>query len=300
MGKTLLMNKILQHAKKQGYLTVSLNFRSADKEHLVNLDKFLRWFCACISKQLNELGLQVQLPNRLEDYWDNTFGSKVSCKDYFQKKLLEQISENSILVLGLDDVDQLDKNSEITNEFFDLLRDWHEEANKLKVWRKLRLVLSYSRKIHISNIYRSPFNVGLPIELCEFEPDEVQHLAKRNGLNWNKNQVQLLMEIVGGYPYLVQLAFERISHQYISIEDFFPKALTDTGIYRDHLQDHLLNLETHPELKEALRNVVNASESVRLELTKALELESMGLVKLEGNNATPRCKLYRQYFKKYL
>ncbi|KAB8332304.1 hypothetical protein SD80_019695 [Scytonema tolypothrichoides VB-61278] len=72
------------------------------------------------------------------------------------------------------------------------------------------------------------------------------------------------------------------------------------GIYRDHLQNHLLNLREHPELKEALKNVVNATDSVRLELTKALELESMGLVKLEGNNATARCKLYRQYFQKYL
>lgn len=180
------------------------------------------------------------------------------------------------------------------------MRDWCEEANKLKLWRKLRLVLAYSRKIHISDIYRSPFNVGLPIELYEFKLDEVQTLAKQNRLNWDKNQVQLLMEIVGGYPYLVQLAFEHISYKYISLEDFLAKAPTNDGIYRDHLQNHLLNLQGYPELKEVFKNIVNATNSVRLEFQQALELESMGLVKLDGNNAIPRCELYRQYFKNHL
>ncbi|RUT02578.1 hypothetical protein DSM106972_060560 [Dulcicalothrix desertica PCC 7102] len=96
MGKTSLMARILHHASQNGCLTVPLSFQLADGKVFTDLDKFLRWFCLRVAKKL-------ELPNKLVDYWDEIFGSKDNCTDYFEEYLLKEI--NQPLVLGLDEVD---------------------------------------------------------------------------------------------------------------------------------------------------------------------------------------------------
>ncbi len=83
MGKKSLMARILDHAKEQGYLIVSLNLQLADKKVLADLDQFLRWFCASVGRQL-------RLSNQLADYWDDIYGSKVNCSSYFEEYLLAE------------------------------------------------------------------------------------------------------------------------------------------------------------------------------------------------------------------
>ena len=53
-------------------------------------------------------------------------------------------------------------------------------------------------------------------------------------------------------------------------------------------------------MASALKRVVTTPASVQLEAITAYKLESMGLVKLEGNQATPSCELYRLYFREQL
>ena len=54
-------------------------------------------------------------------------------------------------------------------------------------------------------------------------------------------------------------------------------------------------METHPELDEALRQVVGGPEPVRLGSEQAFKLESLGLVVPEGNLQRSRCSLYTRY-----
>ena len=300
MGKTSLSNKILQYAQRQGYLTVALSFGMVDKEFFTNLDKFLRWFCAHISKELHKLGLELQQPSNLEDYWDNTFGSKHSCQDYFENNLLAQIPHP--LVLSLDDVDLVYTNPTIADDFFDLLRYWHEETKRRPVWSKLRLILAYSRRIHISNPNQSPFNIGLLIDLPELEREEIRNLAQQYGLTWDNDEVEQLMKMVGGHPYLVQEALKNISGQYITLEKLLETASRGTVIYHGHLQNLSSCLYENKSLRVAMKNVVDADEtdSVRLTWEERQGLYRMGLVKLEGDCALPRCQLYRQYFQERL
>ena len=46
----------------------------------------------------------------------------------------------------------------------------------------------------------------------------------------------------------------------------------------------------------AFEKVVTSTKPVRLETISAYQLQSMGLVKLVGNEVEPRCQLYRSYF----
>lgn len=288
MGKTSLMARILQQAEANGCLKVSLSFQLADGKVFADLDQFLRWFCASVGRRL-------RLPNKLADYWDEIFGSKDNCTAYFEEYLLAEIEKP--LVLGLDEVDLVFQYPEIAADFFGLLRAWHEEAKSRDIWKKLRLLVVHSTEVYIPmNINQSPFNVGLPVELPEFTSEQVQDLARRHGLNWNASQVEQLMAMVGGHPFLVRVALYDIARQDMTLDQLLQEAPTEAGLYGDHLRRHLWNLQQRPELVESVKQVMAASCPVRLEPVQGFQLESMGIVHLQGNEVVPRCDLYRQYF----
>jgi hypothetical protein len=112
----------------------------------------------------------------------------VSCTTYFQAYLLEQI--DSPLALALDEVDRIFQYPAIAKDFFPLLRTWHEEAKNLEMWQQLRVVVAHSTEVYIPlKINQSPFNVGLPVELLEWNQKQVQDLARCHGLDWSADQV---------------------------------------------------------------------------------------------------------------
>lgn len=296
MGKTSLLDRIVDHAANQRYRTVRLNFLQAEVADFNNLDTFLRRFCAWVSHKL-------QLPSQLDDYWDKDRGSIVNCTTYFEAHLLEQL--DSPLVLALDEVDRVFQSTEIAQGFFPMLRSWHEEAKTIDSWEQLRLVVVHSTEDYGPlDINQSPFNVGLPVELTEFTPEQVKELAQCYHLHWRDTQVQQLMGMVGGHPYLVRLALYHLTQslgtQYGGLEQLLKDAPTDAGIYENHLRRLWGTLKENPELATALKQVVTATEPIRLETMQAYKLYSMGLIKRQGDRVMPRCQLYQQYFRERL
>ncbi|MEG4021665.1 AAA-like domain-containing protein [Microcoleus sp. S13C4] len=289
MGKTSLVQRILSHANQQGYQTAYLNFQSADGSSLTNIDELLQWFCGEITNELN-------LEDRLGEYWKGVLGSKNKSTKYFQRYLLSD-SDRSV-VLGLDEVDRIFQYSEIATDFFGLLRAWHERGKNEPIWKKLRLVISHSQEVYIPlNINQSPFNVGLPIELPELNQRQVTDLVYRHRLNWSNQEICDLMEMVGGHPYLVRVALYQVARGRITLERLLKVAPTEEGPYYDHLRRHLVNLETDAELAATIREVINSEQPVEINTGEAFKLRSMGLIKFQGNAVMPFCGLYRQYFR---
>jgi AAA-like domain/TIR domain/CHAT domain len=289
MGKTSLMARVLQQAGVQGYQTVPLSFQLADGSIFADLKDFLQWFCASVSWKLG-------LPERLEGNWSRILGAKVNCTNYFEQYILSEIA--SPLALGLDEVDLVFQHPEIAADFFGLLRAWHEEAKDKDLWKKLRLVVVHSTEVYIPmNINQSPFNVGLSIELPEFQAQAVLELAQRHELRWNLAQVEQLMQMVGGHPYLVRVALYHIARGERTLEQLLQIAPTESGPYGDHLRRHWWNLKQHPELAAAIKQAIPATRAIQVEPMQAFKLHSMGLVHLQGNEVTLRCNLYRDYFR---
>jgi serine/threonine-protein kinase len=295
MGKTSLMARILNHAKEQGYQTIPITLQRADSALLSDLDRFLRWFCEQVGRRLKRL-------NQLGEYWSG-YGSKDKCIAYFEECLLEELDVP--LVIGLDEVDRVFPHREIADDFFALLRSWYEFARygdmNSELWEKLRLVVVHSTEVYVPlDINQSPFNVGKNVELPEFSSEQVQDLAGRYGLGWSTHQVEPLMTLVGGHPYLVRKALYHIRRKDAILEELEQTAPTEAGIYSDHLRRHLWNLRQYPKLAEAFRQVVIKNKPVELDAESAFKLDSMGLVTLQGNDVTPRCDLYRYYFRAHL
>lgn len=289
MGKTSLLLRVLDDANRQGYRTASLNLEQIDEEILDNLNRFLRWLCANVSRQL-------ELEPKLDDYWDEDIGSKISCTLYFRGYLLEQI--NTPLVLALDEVNHIFEHPQVAKDVLPLFRSWHEEAKRQPIWQKLRLVVVHSTEIYVPlQLKQSPFNVGLPIELTSFSLEQVQQLAHNYGLHWiQEPDMQQLMALVGGHPALMHLALYHLSNQDITLDTLLETATLPTGIYSHHLQRHQATLQEQPELAQALQQVMRSTEPIKLPSILAYKLSSMGLIKLVGDTAVISCDLYRRYF----
>jgi serine/threonine protein kinase len=288
MGKTSLMARILQQAAQQGYRTVPLSFQLADGKVLTDLGLFLRWFCASVGRRL-------RLQNQVAERWEGTYGDKDNCTAYFEDYLLP--AADTPLALGLDEVDRVFEHREIAEDFFGLLRAWHEEGKNREVWKQFRLVVVHSTEVYVPmNVNQSPFNVGLPVELPEFNRQQVLELARLHRLDWGAGEVEQLMAMVGGHPYLVRLALYHIARGDMTLLELLRGAPTEAGLYRDHLRRFLWLIQQNPELVEAFKQVAGAAGSLPLEPVTAFRLHSMGLVNLQGNEAILRCDLYRQYF----
>jgi len=290
MGKTSLMTRILDHGAKQGYRAVPIYFQEADGDVFASLDGFLQWFCATISDELN-------MPDTVTEFWvKGNLGSKKKCGNYLQQFLLSELS--SPLVLGLDEVDLVFQHLKIAQDFFALLRAWHERGKNEPLWQKLRLVIVHSKEVYIPlDMHQSPFNVGLPIDLPEFTQPQVEDLAQRHQLSLSAQDVADLMAMVGGHPFLVRVALYEIAAGRRSLPELLQIAPSDEGSFYDHLRRHLVNLEGNGALLDAMKQVVSANMPVQIGANEAFQLRSMGLVEFRQNAVVPLCELYRLYFR---
>lgn len=293
MGKTSLMATILHQARANKLKTVGLSLQLADTTVFTDLNRFLQWFCAIVTRSLG-------MPNQISDYWDEIFGANYNCTDYFENYLLANVDNG--LVLALDEVDVVFNYPEIANDFFGLLRAWYEKSKYgdegSYVWQKLRLIVVHSTEIYIPlNFNQSPFNVGLSIDLPEFTSEQVLELASLYQLDWQREEVEQLMGLIGGNPYLLHIAMYRISSQKITLEELLKTSVTETGIYSNYLRQLLWNLKQYPELMQALTRVVLSPNPLKLEPVQAFKLQSMGLVREQNQGFVPSCDLYRQYFR---
>lgn len=295
MGKTALASLTLDRLAQQDCVTIYLSFQLAErKKHLTDLNQFLRWFCLNISRDINQ-------DEALDSLWDEAgMGAKVSCTTYVEQCVLAHLE--GPVILCLDDVDLLFPFPDIYEDFFGLLRSWHEKARSRQLWQKLRLMVVHSTDVYIHlNIHQSPFNVGLPINLPDFTLAQAQAFAQGYGLTNAAAQVEQLMLWVGGHPYLLKQALTYLTSQHsVALSQLLAEITSESSIYSSHLRELLFNLWEEPILAEAFKKITASSSPVPIDSIVAYKLQSMGLINLMGNAAEPRCQLYRQYFREKL
>lgn len=186
MGKTSLMIRILDSARHQGHHTVSFSFEKLSAEVFTTPESFLQHFCASLTDEL-ELP-----PFQPTEHWQGRLDCNMKCNKYFREQLLIKLDQP--IVIGLDEVDSIFPYPEVAKEFFKLLRAWHVDgkSGNTQIWGKLKFVITHSQEVYASlplELSRSPFNVGVDIQLPEFDLTQVQTLVQRHGLVWQEGQV---------------------------------------------------------------------------------------------------------------
>ncbi|QJB28150.1 MULTISPECIES: AAA-like domain-containing protein [Limnospira] len=288
MGKSSLMLRLINHANSLGYSTVLIDFQQADLGIFESSTKFFRWLCSNVTRQLG-------IAYNINDYWDEDIGDKVSCTMYFEEYLIAQINRPFLLVFN--EVNLLFEYPQIFMNFMPLLRFWHEKSAQSTIWQKLRLVLVHSTEVYVSlGINQSPFNVGVLIDLPEFTHQQVGELADKYQLTLTENQLHKLTCLVGGHPYLIHLAFHYLYEHQTKFDDFFHRASTDAGIYKNYLKKIWILIQKKPELVEMIQQLITAKTALKIEPISAYYLESIGIIKSLGNNYILAGDLYRVYF----
>jgi DNA-binding Xre family transcriptional regulator len=292
MGKTSLLIRLLGQAEGFNAQSANLDLRKA-KEAFKDLALFLKWFC-------DNVALQVGHDMNLEtyEYLVKRFTCIPGSQIYFERYLLPEVEKT--FFLGLDRVDELIQYPEICREFLKLVRFFREESRSNPVFEKLRIILVYAKDIEVYvplPINHSPFSVGLPIELSEFTGQQVLELAELYHLQWSNTEVQSLMSLVGGHPFLVRLALYHVARRDITLPELIQTAATAEGIYGEHLRSISQLLAQKSELTTAMQAVV-AGNPKDLSETTQHDLRSLGLVKFDDKTVIPSCDLYRQYFQK--
>jgi AAA-like domain/CHAT domain len=288
MGKSFMMSRVLDYVEQNGYRTAIIDLREANQEIFANINLFLKWLCAMVGDRLN-------IDCDPEGNWKKFLGANPNCTKFFENYFLSPTDRP--LVIAFDNFDCIFDHANIETDFCGLLRGWFEKVNTNKVWGNLRQIIVYSQESYaIKDINQSPFNVGLSVELGELDAAELLALATAHKLSWTNQEIEKLMDSIGGHPYLMQLAFEQIIHQKILLNELLRTAPTEEGIYGDYLNERLQCLEGN-SLVDAMWKVVDSNNPVRLGSKETFKLDSMGLIKRQGNDVGPRCNLYRLYFK---
>lgn len=292
MGKTSLVARTLMQARENQFATVMLNLRLADASIFRDLSRFLQWFCAVVTRDL-------ELPNRLGECWDDLFGASYNCTHYFETYLLPALDRP--LVLALDEIDAVFEYPEVASDFFGILRAWYEKArygdDRSELWQKLRLILIHSTEVYVPlSIAQSPFNAGLMVDLPGLTESQVQDLAQRYHLANAADVARQVLKLVGANTHLAHLAIYYLSTERVSLEQLTLSVLAPDGIYSSYLRQQLSELQQYPELLAAFRQVVLSETPISLEPILAFKLQSKGLIQVQSHRIVPSCELYQQYF----
>jgi transcriptional regulator with XRE-family HTH domain len=291
-GKTSLVARTLMQVREEQWTTVMLNCRLADTGTFETLERFLQWLCAVVA---HHLGYTTDLRSQ----WDNLFGASYSCTRYFESVLLQDLQ--TPLVLALDEVDTIFEHPQIASDVFGMLQAWHEKArygdNKSLLWQKLRLVLVHSREAYIPlNLSQSPFNAGLLVDVPNFNHSQVEELARCYNVDNPAHCAQELMRWMDGFPYLVHCGLHYLSFPGTGLATLLGNVTAPDNIYAGYLRNQLWHLQKSPELMQLFKQVVFASEPIKVPPLQAYKLQSQGLVKFHHQALVPSCELYRQYF----
>jgi hypothetical protein len=287
-GKTSLLMRGVHHAREKGAKVASVDFQGFGSEQLASADIFLRELAESICHEL-----RLDEAN-LEKAWRGSLGVSKKLTYYLEDHVLSEFEQP--VILAMDEADRLLQTS-FHRDFFSLVRSWHNRRASHSQWENLNIVMVISTEPYllIDDINRSPFNVGLNLELEDFNEAQVRRLNWQHGSPVKEGDFSQLMKLLNGHPYLTRKALYTQVTKRWTWADLARVAPTDQGPFGDHLRRYHWLLRDEPDLKEALKQVIRHNrcpdEMVFFRLLRA------GLVKGGGDVYTCRCDLYRQYFK---
>jgi hypothetical protein len=289
MGKSSLLQRLAQVAQQREKRFVWLDC-SLLKVSDADAESFFTNFCEVLT---DEVGLESRLAT-----WKRPLTNAFRCTKYVRQEILRRLEEPC--VLAIDQAEALFDTTYRTS-FFGMLRTWHNNRAAKRIWRQLDLVVVTSTEPYffIDNLQQSPFNVGEVIELQDFTAREVAEMNHQHGSPLTPAQVQELMELVRGHPYLVRRALYLVGSRQMSATELFKEATNERGPFGDHLRALLWLLHTHDEvLRTGLRQVMRDKRSPNE--TLFFRLRGAGLVRREQGDVIPRCQLYAKFFKGHL
>jgi hypothetical protein len=286
-GKSSLLVRGIHHVLRASKI-IHIDLQRVDSSFLRDSDSFLRYVATLITQKL---GIKQEV---VKEEWSSELGPQDKLTAIFDNHILPAVDQT--IILAIDEADRLLETS-FSDDFFALLRAWHNNRAFDEAWDKLNLVLVIATEPYllIKDLNQSPFNVGLRLDLEDFNRNQVQELNRRHGILVDERDAERFFNLLSGHPYLTRKALYTLVADRITLNELFTRATDDQGPFGDHLRRQHWLLRNEQELRENLRQIIQRnicdSETALFRLLKA------GLVKGRGKAYYCRCTLYEQYFK---
>ena len=293
VGKSSLLQRIYTAAEQTNKTVAQVDLQIFNRTALQDADAFYRQFCFMVTEATG-------LEDRTEAYWKLP-GVNFKCTQYFEKYILVELEkQKKTVVLALDEAERI-QDADFSSDFYGMLRSWHGLRGSKSLWKQLDLVLVTSTKpYHLIDRYtQSPFNVGLVLELEDFDRQQVEDLLERYQAVELKGRIEDFWNLLEGHPYLTQKALFAVLNNDYSVECLFAEAIRDRGPFGDHLEYLLVTLNRQEKLIAGMRQVMEKHECQDRETLS--HLWSAGLIRQTNDyKVRPRCRLYENYFRTHL
>ncbi len=291
-GKSSLLIQYLDICQKNKKRIALIDFSLLSDQEMNSYNVFLNLIA---NELISNLELTLNIEKEITSQRELTY--------FLENQILASIEEP--IVISFDEVDRI-LGRDYQNNFFTMLRLWHNNrANPLKrnKWGKmdLALVISSEPYLLINKSDRSPFNVGDSFDLTPFSKEEYIIINERCNNILKKDQIDVLMKLLEGHPYLTRLAFFCLTGpEPIKFSELMEKADEEYGPFGDHLRALLTKLMSHndKELIQTFKRIVN-NEIVKSD-DYYYRLHGAGLVIKEKGKIIPSNLLYARFYKKVL
>ncbi len=290
-GKSSLLARLHQHCQRNGHRTFYLDLQLVPRKWFDDLDTLLQYFA-------RKLWRTLRTPRSPDEFWDEFLGGQDSLQDFMHYVLSE--SEAPLIVL-IDEVDRLFEFEDYREEFFAMIRGWHNLRATTPEWGRLDIAIAHSTEpyLWIQDINQSPFNVGLRVALTDFTFDEVRWLNERYGSVLDHSALRKLTDLIGGHPYLMRRGLHTIATEGHSVASLHALAADEDGPFGDHLRRLNWALHRSELLQRSLKQIITrkrCDNESHFQILRATGIIS-GSVRTQ---ATVRCKLYGLYFGRQL
>ncbi|MFT4925040.1 MAG: hypothetical protein ACI8WB_001130 [Phenylobacterium sp.] len=285
-GKTSLLIKAVVKARQADYQIVHLDFQRVGSDTLATADTFLHYLATTLIRQL-KLDL-----SELDQIWSTPAPLFDKLNYLLEDYILPTVSKP--IVLAMDEMDGL-LSTPFHDDFFSMIRFWHNNRAINPLWDKLNVVMVISTEPHllIQDINRSPFNIGLSLKLSDYDQQQISDLNQKYHCPLTPSQQIDLMDLLGGHPYLTQQALYTLVKDNLNWDQLIALAETDNSPFDDHLQRYLWLLDERPALNKAMKQVINHHTCPQKEFYQLLQA---GLVSGNSQQCHCRCRLYNHYF----
>ena len=285
MGKTSLLFRMIDSAQKAGKSVAFVDCQLFEAASLEKPSTFYQRFADTIADSLSIATRgQPETPHDLTRWMEHEVLKKSAAP----------------VTLAIDESERL-LWANFREDFFGMLRSWHNlRANPIrKDWRKLDLFLVTSTEpALLIQGAQSPFNVGTVLDLKPFPLASLRRLNTSHGEPLQDAELQRLLDLLGGHPFLTRKAFYEVSppSPHLTPDQLFATADDGDGPFRDHLRRFLFILLEMPDVRQAFRDILSGRGCLDQKL--AYRLESAGLVRAPHDQPVePASQLYRDFFK---
>ena len=286
VGKTSLLVRGVQQSRetKQAHV-VYIDLQEVDPSFLSSYDAFLHMLAEWI---VDELELD---PDCVERVWRSRLGAARKLRRLIERELLPKL--DGTLLFAFDEIDRL-LLTDFYNNFFALLRSWHNLRSRSAIWERVTIIMAISTEPYllIDDLHQSPFNVGERIFVDDFLPAESAELNKRHQSPLSSAELEQLHQLLNGHPFLTRVAFYTIVRDRLRWPQFTRLVASAQTPFLGHLQHIDLLLQRDARLMDGFGRILH-NQPINDEHTRFRLLKS-GLIK----DDRVRCDLYQQHFVK--